>query len=111
MTIFKQIIDKKIPADIVYEDEKCLAFKDVNPQAPIHILVIPKEEIAMLQEVKKDHEGILGHLLLISAKVAKEAGLETGYRVVINNGPDACQTVNHIHLHIMGGRGFAWPPG
>lgn len=111
MTIFKQIIDKKIPANIVYEDEKCVAFKDVNPQAPVHILVIPKEEIAMLQEVSEDHQEILGYLLLIAAKVAKEAGLKTGYRVVINNGPDACQTVNHIHLHVMGGRGFAWPPG
>lgn len=111
MTIFKQIIDKKIPAEIVYEDEFCLAFKDVNPQAPTHILVIPKEEIAKLQDVTKDHKDILGHLLWASSQIAKQQGLETGYRVVINNGADACQTVNHIHLHILGGRGFAWPPG
>jgi histidine triad (HIT) family protein len=111
MSIFKKIIDKEIPAKIVYEDELCLAFEDVNPQAPVHILVIPKEEIAMLQDCEQKHQSILGHLLYVSTQVAKEAGLDTGYRVVINNGPDACQTVHHIHLHIMGGRGFAWPPG
>lgn len=111
MTIFKKIINKELSADIVYEDQQCLAFRDINPQAPVHILVIPKEEIPMLEQVAEKHTAILGHLLVVCKKIAEQQGLETGYRVVVNNGPDGCQTVNHLHLHLMGGRGFAWPPG
>lgn len=111
MTIFKKIIDGEIPVDFVYEDETCIAIHDQNPQAPTHILIIPKKEIPMLEDMQEDDQSILGHLFLVAKNIAKEQGLETGYRVVINNGSDACQTVFHLHVHLMGGRGFAWPPG
>ena len=110
-TIFKRIIDRELPAKIVYEDDQCLAFQDVKPEAPTHVLVIPKQEIPQLAAAADSDQALLGHLLLAAAKVAKQLGLAGGYRVVINNGRDAGQTVDHLHLHILGGRGLTWPPG
>jgi histidine triad (HIT) family protein len=110
-TIFNKIIRREIPANIVYEDDLALAFKDVNPQAPVHILVIPKKPIAKLSDTESGDHALLGHLLLTVKRVAQEAGLENGYRVVINNGNDGGQTVYHMHIHILGGRPMAWPPG
>ncbi len=110
-TIFSKIIRREIPAEIVYEDDLAIAFKDVNPQAPVHILVIPKEPIAQLADAESSDQALMGHLLLTAKRVAKLAGLNNGYRVVINSGPDGGQTVSHIHLHILGGRQMTWPPG
>jgi len=110
-TIFSRIIRREIPADIVYEDDLALAFKDVNPQAPVHILVIPKEPIAKLADAESKDHALMGHLLLTAKRVAQQAGLENGYRVVVNTGPDGGQTVYHLHLHILGGRHMNWPPG
>lgn len=111
MNIFKKIIDKEIPAKIVYEDNLCLAFKDINPQAPVHILLIPKiDEIDRLANATEKHEKLLGHLLLQAKKIANEQKL-TDYRLVINNGEKAGQSVFHLHIHILGGRPFSWPPG
>jgi histidine triad (HIT) family protein len=112
MTIFKKIIDREIPADIVYEDELCLAFRDINPQAPTHILLIPKQEISSLAEATGDDHPLLGHLLVKAAEVARSQGLEeNGYRVVTNVGSDGGQAVYHLHLHVLGGRPMTWPPG
>jgi histidine triad (HIT) family protein len=110
-TIFGKIIRREIPANIVYEDDLALAFNDINAQAPTHILVIPKKPIPRVSEAKSDDQSLLGHLLLTAKKVAEDAGLENGYRVVINNGKDGGQTVDHLHLHILGGRQMQWPPG
>ncbi len=110
-TIFSKIIRREIPADIVYEDDLAIAFKDVHPQAPVHILVIPKEPIAQLGDAESKDGDLMGHLLLTVKRVAQQAGLNNGYRVVINNGSDAGQSVNHLHLHILGGRQMSWPPG
>ena len=111
-TIFKKIIDKKIPADIVYEDELCLAFKDVNPQAPVHVLLIPKKEIRTLQDIKDEDEKLLGHMLLKIKEIANQLGLaDDGYRTVINCNEHGGQTVYHLHIHLMGGRNMKWPPG
>ncbi len=110
-TIFSKIIRKEIPADIVYEDNLAIAFRDVNPQAPVHILVIPKEAIAKLSDAEAQDHALMGHLLLTVKRVAEQEGLANGYRVVINNGDDGGQTVHHLHLHILGGRQMAWPPG
>lgn len=110
-TIFGKIIRREIPADIVYEDEHCLAFRDIAPQAPIHILVIPKKPIPRLSESNSDDHTLLGHLLCMVKRIADQAGLSNGYRVVINNGEDGGQTVDHLHLHILGGRSLQWPPG
>jgi histidine triad (HIT) family protein len=110
-TIFSKIIKREIPADIVYEDDKCLAFKDVNPQAPIHILVIPKNPIAKLADVQEADAQLLGHLLLTARKIAASEGYADGFRIVINNGEKAGQTVFHLHVHLLAGRGFQWPPG
>ncbi len=110
-TIFSKIIRREIPADIVYEDDLAIAFKDVHPQAPVHILVIPKEPIAQLGDAESKDGDLMGHLLLTVKRVAQQAGLNNGYRVVINNGADAGQSVNHLHLHILGGRQMSWPPG
>lgn len=110
-TIFSKIIRREIPANIVYEDDLALAFKDVNPQAPVHILVIPKKPLAKLSDAESGDHALLGHLLLTAKRVAEQAGLDNGYRVVINNGDDGGQTVYHLHLHILGGRPLAWPPG
>ncbi|MFN9403112.1 MAG: histidine triad nucleotide-binding protein [Dolichospermum sp.] len=110
-TIFSKIIRKEIPAHIVYEDDLALAFTDVNPQAPVHILVIPKKPIVNLATAEPEDQALLGHLLLIVQKVAAHAGLENGYRVVMNTGVDGGQTVHHLHIHILGGRSMSWPPG
>lgn len=110
-TIFSKIIRREIPAEIIYEDDLAIAFKDVHPQAPVHILVIPKEPIAQLADAESKDHALMGHLLLTAKRVAQEAGLNNGYRVVINTGPDGGQTVYHLHLHILGGRQMTWPPG
>jgi histidine triad (HIT) family protein len=110
-TVFKRIIDGEIKADIVYQDDRCLAFRDTNPQSPTHVLIIPKQEIASLAQVEEAHEAVLGHLLVAVRKIAEQLGLGGGYRVVINCGPDAGQTVDHLHLHLLAGRAMSWPPG
>ncbi|BAU64022.1 histidine triad protein [Stanieria sp. NIES-3757] len=110
-TIFGKIIRREIPANIVYEDDLALAFKDVQPQAPTHILVIPKQPIPRLSDSSEADQSLLGHLLLTVKKVAKQAGLKNGYRVVINNGDDGGQSVDHLHFHILGDRQMQWPPG
>jgi histidine triad (HIT) family protein len=110
-TIFKKIIDGEIPADIVYEDERCLAFKDINPQAPTHLIVIPKKEIPRIDDLADEDGPLVGHLFVAIRKIALQLGLEQGYRVVVNNGPDAGQEVMHIHFHLLAGRGLSWPPG
>ena len=111
-TIFTKIINRQIPADIVYENENVLAFRDVNPQAPVHILVIPKEPLLSLSEVSLDDVIILGELLVAVKDIAVQENLiASGYRVVINNGAAAGQSVFHLHLHILSGRPFSWPPG
>lgn len=110
-TIFSKIIRREIPADIVYEDDLALAFKDINAQAPTHILVIPKKPIPRVSEATPEDQSLLGHLLLTVQKVAEKAGLGNGYRIVINNGDEGGQTVDHLHLHILGGRQMEWPPG
>jgi len=110
-TIFGKIIRREIPADIVYEDDLALAFKDVNPQAPTHLLVIPKQPIPQISLAEETDEQLLGHLLIIAKKIAADAGLGNGYRLVINNGDDGGQTVYHLHIHVLGGRSLQWPPG
>jgi len=110
-TIFSKIIRREIPADIVYEDDLCLAFRDIAPVAPTHILVIPKKPIVKIDDAQSEDQLLLGHLLLTVKKVAAEANLNNGYRVVINNGNHGGQTVDHLHLHILGDRPLKWPPG
>jgi histidine triad (HIT) family protein len=110
-TLFLKIISREIPADIVYEDDHCLAFKDINPQAPIHVLLIPKIVIPKLSMASTDQKELLGHLMLKAGDVAHKLGIGNDFRLVVNNGEGACQTVFHLHLHILGGRGFTWPPG
>ena len=110
-TIFGKIIRREIPANIVYEDDLAIAFKDISPQAPAHILVIPKKPIPRLSDATAEDTQLLGHLLATVKQVAADAGLSNGYRVVINNGNDGGQTVDHLHLHILGGRQMQWPPG
>ena len=110
-TLFGKIIRREIPADIVYEDDQCLAFRDIAPQAPTHILVIPKKAIPKLSEAKAEDKALLGHLLYVVGDIAREQKLENGYRVVINTGEAAGQTVFHLHLHLLGGRELSWPPG
>jgi histidine triad (HIT) family protein len=110
-TIFSKIIDRSIPADILYEDDLCLAFRDIAPQAPIHVLVIPKKPIAKLADTTSQDHALLGHLLLTVKRVADQLGLDNGYRVVINSGEDGGQAVYHLHLHLLGGRAMQWPPG
>ncbi len=111
-TLFEKIIAREIPAQIVFEDDLVLALKDIKPAAPTHILVIPKKPIPRIAEASPEDHKVLGHLLLKSAEIAKQAGLtKNGYRLVINNGPDAGESVPHLHCHILGGRKMAWPPG
>ena len=108
--IFQDIIDKKVPADIVYEDELAIAFKDISPQAPVHILVIPKKQISKLSDSTNQDQELLGHLLLVVKKITTDENI-LDYRVAINNGVEAGQTVFHLHIHILAGRIFGWPPG
>lgn len=110
-TIFAKIIDREIPADIVYEDDRCLAFKDINPQAPVHILLIPKKPIAKLVDSREEDRDLLGHLMLTAGAIAKDQGVDDAFRLVVNNGAGAGQEVFHLHVHILAGRSFAWPPG
>jgi len=110
-TLIGKIIAREIAADIVYEDERCLAFKDIDPQAPLHVLVIPKQAVAKLADAKEGDEALLGHLLLVANRVAKEQGHGEAYRVVVNNGAGAGQSVFHLHLHVLAGRALTWPPG
>jgi histidine triad (HIT) family protein len=109
--LFCKIVTGTIPAKKVYEDELSLCFADINPQAPTHLLLIPKEHIASQAHAKAGHTALLGHLVAKAAEVARGAGLDRGYRVVINTGPDGGQTVDHLHLHLLGGRHLSWPPG
>lgn len=109
--IFQKILDKQIPAHIVHEDERCLAFRDINPQAPTHIILIPRKVIRTHADLTDQDRDLLGHLHLVAVKLAKELGLEDGYRVVINCGDRGGQTVPHLHLHLLGGRDLHWPPG
>lgn len=110
-TIFKRIIDGEIPAKRIYDDELCLAFHDVNPQAPVHVLVIPKKEIRSIAELSAEDQALAGHMLLVVAKIARDLQLEKGYRVVANTGADGGQSVDHLHFHLLGGRALGWPPG
>ncbi len=112
MTLFEKIVARQIPADIVYEDDLTLALRDINPGAPVHILVVPKKPIPRIAEATTEDHQVLGHMLLKAAEIAEKAGLkQNGYRLVINNGPDAGESVPHLHLHILGGRQMTWPPG
>ena len=110
-TLFEKIAAREIPAAIVYEDDEVLAFRDINPQAPVHVVIVPKRPIPRIAEAGPGDQALLGHLLLKAAAVAKQLGLANGYRLVINNGPDGGETVPHLHCHILGGRHLAWPPG
>ena len=110
-TLFTKIISREIPADIVYEDDLCLAFRDINPQAPTHVLLIPKKEIPRLVDAKPEDAALLGHLMLTANKIARQLGVGDAFRLAVNNGADAGQSVFHLHLHILAGRAFKWPPG
>tara|TARA_A100001388_G_scaffold152640_1_gene113491 strand:+ start:712 stop:1053 length:342 start_codon:yes stop_codon:yes gene_type:complete len=110
-TIFQKIIDKEIPADIIYEDEKSLVFKDINPVAPTHILIIPKKQIEKISDAEETDQDLLGHLLIVAGKVARQLGVENAFRLVVNNGAGAQQTVFHLHIHLIAEREFSWPPG
>jgi histidine triad (HIT) family protein len=110
-TIFERIIDREIPAKIVYEDDRCLAFHDVAPKAPTHVLVIPKHPIPSVAAIEDQQADLIAHLWLVIRDVAKQLGLENGYRVVVNCGPDGGQSVDHLHFHLLGGRQMSWPPG
>ena len=110
-TIFQKIIDRSVPADIVYEDERCLAFRDIAPQAPTHVLLIPKKPIESVDHIADDDADLLAHLWLVIRNLARDLKLEAGYRVVVNCGADGGQTVDHLHFHLLGGRTLTWPPG
>lgn len=112
MTIFQKIIDREIPADIIYEDDEVLAFRDIAPQAPVHVVIIPKKALTSIADAGQGDQALLGKLLLASAAVARELGVETsGYRVVTNVGAHGGQSVFHLHLHLLAGRQLGWPPG
>jgi len=111
-TLFEKIRDREIPADIVYEDDECLAFRDISPQAPVHVLVVPKRVIARIGLAVPDDHQLLGRLLLAAAEIARKEGIaDTGYRLVINHGAHGGETVPHLHIHLLGGRPLSWPPG
>ena len=109
--VFARILRGEIPADVVHEDEVCMAFRDVNPQAPVHILVIPRAPLAKLGDAAPEQRDLLGHLLLVAGEVARSAGIGDAFRTVINHGADAGQSVFHLHVHVIGGRDLGWPPG
>jgi histidine triad (HIT) family protein len=111
MTIFEKIIARQIPAKIIWEDDDVVAFHDVDPQAPVHVLIVPKKAVPRLTDATDDDRALLGKLLLVARDLAKEFGLSSGYRVVINCGPDAGESVPHLHVHLLGKRALAWPPG
>lgn len=110
-TLFEKIIAREIPATIEHEDDSCIVIHDIDPQAPTHLLVIPKQVVPRIGEAKAEDQALLGHLLLTAGKVARSLDLEGGYRIVINNGRDGGETVPHLHVHVLGGRAMAWPPG
>ncbi len=110
-TLFQKIMDREDQGDIVYEDDLCVALRDINPQAPTHVLIVPRKPIPTLDDLTEQDEPLVGHLFLVAQKVAAEEGLTDGYRTVFNNGRDGQQTVWHIHLHLIGGRRMSWPPG
>ena len=110
-TLFQRIMDREEPGEILYEDDLCVALRDINPQAPTHVLIVPRKPIPALDDLTEEDESLVGHLFLVAQKVAAREGLTGGYRTVFNNGPDARQTVDHIHLHLLGGRKMSWPPG
>ena len=110
-TIFQKIIDKELPADIIYEDELALVFKDINPIAPTHLLIIPKKQIEKVSDAEDQDKELLGHLLLVAGKVARDLGIDEAFRLVVNNGAGAQQTVFHLHIHLIAEREFTWPPG
>jgi histidine triad (HIT) family protein len=109
--IFLKILDKSIPARIIYEDEHCIAFHDVNPQAPVHVLIIPRKVIPTHADIVPEDQALLGHLHLVAARLATQLGIDNGYRLNINCKESAGQTVPHLHMHLLGGRSFSWPPG
>jgi len=112
MTLFEKICAREIPATIVFEDDRCIAFRDISPQAPIHILIIPRKAIPRVDAAAAEDETLLGHLLLTAAAVARSEGIaQSGYRLVINNGRDGGEAVPHLHVHLLGGRALSWPPG
>lgn len=110
-TLFSKIIAREVPADIVHEDDLCLAFRDINPQAPLHVLLIPKQPIARVADAVAADQALLGHLLLKTGEIAAKQGYRDAFRLVVNNGADAGQTVFHLHIHILAGRAFSWPAG
>lgn len=110
-TLFEKIVAREVPATIVYEDDKVIAFNDIKPQAPVHVLIVPKKPIPRIAEAKPGDQSILGYLMLKAPEVAKQLGLKNGFRLVFNNGSDAGEAVPHLHCHIMGGRKMTWPPG
>jgi histidine triad (HIT) family protein len=110
-TLFTRIINREIPADIVYEDERCLAFRDIHPQAPTHVLIIPKREIPRLADATADDQALLGHLMVKAGEIARQLGVGDAFRLVTNNGADAGQSVFHLHFHLLAGRPLHWPPG
>ncbi len=110
-TIFKRIIDKEIPADVIYEDDLCLAFKDIAPKAPTHVLIIPKKEIATVDDIADEDAELIGHMWLVIRNLARDLGLEEGYRVIVNCKEAGGQEVPHLHYHLLGGRKMTWPPG
>lgn len=110
-TLFERICTREIPATIVYEDDVVVAFRDLKPQAPTHVLIVPRQPIPRVGEATSEQQAVLGHLLLKAAEVARQLGLKNGYRLVFNNGPDGGEAVPHLHCHLLGGRALRWPPG
>jgi histidine triad (HIT) family protein len=110
-TLFQKIADKVIPAKLIHEDAVCVAFHDISPQAPMHVLIVPRKPIPRVAEATAEDQATLGHLLLVAGQLSRQLGLAKGFRVVINNGPDGGETVPHLHVHLLGGRALDWPPG
>ncbi len=110
-TLFQRIADREIPAKLIHEDAVCVAFHDISPQAPTHVLVVPRKPIARVAEASAEDQATLGHLLLVAAELSRQLNLAKGFRIVINNGPDGGESVPHLHVHLLGGRALSWPPG
>lgn len=110
-TLFQKIADREIPAKLIHEDAMCVAFHDISPQAPTHVLVVPRKPIARVGEATAEDQAALGHLLLVAAQLSRQLNLTKGFRIVINNGPDGGESVPHLHVHLLGGRALSWPPG
>ena len=110
-TLFQKIMDGELDAEILYEDDRCAVLRDINPQAPTHVLIVPRKAIPSLDDLTEEDEALIGHLFVVANKIAADEGLTNGYRTVFNNGREANQEVDHIHLHLLGGRALGWPPG